>query len=95
MVMLLDKTSNLSDEERINRAFRIDENSEKDATQLEENWKLFNAYVLAGIEMMYENISIHATNMDELCLNAHKMMEDFQDELTGKSPEETLNALMM
>lgn len=93
MVMLLDKTRNLSADEKINRAFRFDENAPKKDPKIEEGMSLFNAYVLAGIEIMYENIALDATNTDELCINAHKMMEDFQDELTETSPDELLNRL--
>ena len=56
MVMLLDKTTELSTEERIDRAFRYDSQPEK-AEELQKNMELFHSYVRGGIEVMYEQFT--------------------------------------
>lgn len=50
IVMLLDNKENLSYQERLDRAFRYDNDEKK----LEQNMKIFNQYVLGGIEYLYE-----------------------------------------
>jgi hypothetical protein len=79
LVMLLDGVSKLTPEQRIDRTFRDDAN-EKDTGKLTKNLKLFNSYVYAGIEYMYERIADKATNTDEMCENAYEMMKDFQED---------------
>lgn len=80
LVMLLDKSTELTDEERIDRAFR-DESDESHPEKLEKNMKLFRGYVLAGIEYMYAKIARDYTSLEDMCNAAYNMMKDFQDTL--------------
>ena len=52
IIMLSEKSSDLSADERVERAFRDDENPEKMSTNME----LFHDYMRGGIEWLYENI---------------------------------------
>ena len=56
MVMLLDKTIELSPEERVDRAFRYDTLPEK-VEEFRKNLELFHDYVRGGIEVMYEQFT--------------------------------------
>lgn len=49
IIMLLDNADNLSEKERIARAFRNDE----DEIKFRENMQLFHSYVLGGVEIIY------------------------------------------
>ncbi len=57
LVMLAEKNDNLSSDDKINRAFREDENPEKLAANLE----LFYSYMRGGIEWLYEQFTDGAT----------------------------------
>lgn len=61
IVMLLDDKDNLSYEERLDRAFRDDQDQKK----LEKNMKIFNQYVLGGIEYLYDYFSNDYTKPTE------------------------------
>ena len=50
VIMLCDKSQGLSEKERIDRAFKRD----TDKKAIEENMRLFNSYVLGGLEFIYE-----------------------------------------
>lgn len=53
IVMLVDNTTGLNADEKINRAFKNPDTP--------ENMKLFNAYVRGGIEWLYEQFTTGAT----------------------------------
>ena len=55
-LMLLDKTTDLTPEERVDRAFRYDTLPEK-AEEFRQNMELFHDYVRGGIEAMYEQFT--------------------------------------
>lgn len=57
LVMMIDKTKNLSNDEKIFRAFQDDNN--------EEHMKLFNSYVRGGIEWLYDEFTMGSTTKDE------------------------------
>lgn len=81
LVMLLDETSNLDVQERINRAFR-DDADDAAPGKLVANMELFNSYVRGGIEEMYEQfIDGHGVTADEYLDRAMDVMETFKDEL--------------
>jgi hypothetical protein len=90
LVMLSEKSTNLTDDERLERAFKEDENISK----LEANLDLFHQYMRGGIEWLYEHVTEGAT-MQEDYLNKVKEIislyaEDFeisQKDLHGVSME--------
>lgn len=61
MVLLLDETSKLTMEQKINRAFR-GPNSEE---EFQVNVELFNAYVRGGIEILHEMLVQRALGIED------------------------------
>ena len=64
LVMLLDKTTELTTEERIDRAFRYDTQPDKDEA-LRQSMDLFHDYVRGGIEVMYEQFTDGCQTQDD------------------------------
>jgi len=60
-VLLLDETSGLTKEQRIDRAFREPTNKE----EFDANMELFNLYVRGGIEVLHELLVQRALSMDD------------------------------
>ncbi len=89
LVMLLDRSGGLTAEQRIDRAFR-DEGDTAHPEKMEANMKLFNEYVLAGIEIMYDRIAKHSNSTEDMCDAAYEMMKDFQEANENTTPEEFL-----
>lgn len=89
LVMLLDRSTGLTVEQRIDRAFR-DEGDDAHPEKMEANMKLFTGYVLSGIEIMYEKMAKNYTTLDDMCDAAYTMMRDFQETTEKISPEEYL-----
>ena len=94
LAMLLDETSGLDTQERIDRAFR-DDADDASPDKLVANMELFNSYVRGGIEEMYEQfIDGHGTTADEYLDRAMDVMETFKDELDGVDFSDKLESLM-
>ncbi|MEG0913796.1 MAG: hypothetical protein RSG53_09350, partial [Oscillospiraceae bacterium] len=64
MVMLLDRTTELTPEERVDRAFRYDTQPEK-VEEFRQNMELFHDYVRGGIEVMYEQFTDGCQTQDD------------------------------
>lgn len=64
LIMLLDQSVAISAEEKIDRAFRYD--TLEDKSQYMENMKLFDSYVLGGIDVMYDLLVEGKTNQREI-----------------------------
>jgi hypothetical protein len=62
MILLLDDSDGLSLEDRVNRAFRGASNSQ----EYDANWRLFNQYVLGGVEVLYEKLVVGTSHLDSL-----------------------------
>ncbi len=85
-VVLADTTKSWTPEERANICFRyrdkLDENavppvSQEEVTTMKEALALFNAYVLGGIEILYDSFSSSASvNLDETVDYAYKAIFD-------------------
>jgi len=93
LVMLLEQTTNATPDERIDRAFRHDAD-EKTKDKLEENMNLFHAYVLGGIEILYEKYTDSCTTEDDYLERIYTLMCDFQEEIQGISYDEKLKELI-
>jgi hypothetical protein len=61
LVLLSEKSTELSDDERIERAFKADENPEI----CEANLDLFHQYMRGGVEWLYERITEGATTQED------------------------------
>ena len=62
MVLLLDESDKLSNEEKVNRAFRGPKSEEEFA----HNVELFNSYVRGGIEFLYEELKLRVLDLDDM-----------------------------
>lgn len=61
LVLMLDKSRGLSEEERIRSAFRIPETKEEH----DANMELFNSYARGGIEFLYQQLVIRTPEDDD------------------------------
>ena len=84
MVMLLDKTTDLSSEERIDRAFRYDSLPEK-ADAFLQNMELFHDYVRGGIEVMFEQFTDGCQSPYDYLSKTYEVLTTFKNELEGIS----------
>lgn len=91
--MLLDKTTEMSSEERINRAFRYDTQPEM-IEQFRQNMELFHDYVRGGIEVMFERFTDGCQTQDDYLNKTYEIMTTFKSELEGVSYEEELARLL-
>ena len=93
LVMLLEKTTNATPDERVDRAFRHDaDETMKD--KLDENMNLFHSYVLGGIEVLYEKFTDGCTTEEDYTERIYTLMRDFQEEIQGISYEDKLKELI-
>lgn len=90
MVMLLDKTTELTSEERIDRAFRYDSQPEK-AEEFRQNMELFHDYIRGGIEVMYEQFTDGCQTQDDYLSKTYEVMSTFKKEIEGISYAEELS----
>ncbi|WP_129688295.1 hypothetical protein [Gottfriedia acidiceleris] len=82
LIMLLDETPGKTVEDRINRAFRDDsKGKENEAHQM--NIKLFNSYVLGGIEVLYEKFTEDCTTKEDYITRVYEVVENFNEEIQG------------
>jgi hypothetical protein len=72
MAMLVDNSTRLSSDEKIDRAFKNPDTS--------ENMDLFNSYVRGGIEWLYEQFSEGSATKDEYLAKIYDITESFNNE---------------
>ena len=72
IVMLVDNTTGLNPDEKINRAFKNPDTP--------ENLKLFNSYVRGGIDWLYEQFTTSATTRDEYIAKIYEIVDNFKEE---------------
>ncbi len=72
IVMLVDNSTGLNPDEKINRAFKNPDTP--------ENLKLFNSYVRGGIEWLYEQFTTGATTRDEYIAKIYEIVDSFKEE---------------
>lgn len=72
-IMLLEDKENIDIETRIDKAFRYDRNPEKRA----DGDKVFEQYVLGGIEILYEKLMEGTNETDEYLKNIYEFVKDF------------------
>lgn len=92
LILLLDNQKELDLDSRINRAFKDDslENQENHIA----NFKVFNSYVLGGIEILYENILADGAIDRDFIKNAYRFMKEENMTHSSKSPDELLDSLL-
>lgn len=93
LVMLLDTTTELSSENRVNRAFR-DDAQQNQQEKMVANMELFHSYVLGGIEVMYEKFSDSCYTPEDYLNKIYEIMKEFKDELDGASYQDKIQQLL-
>lgn len=85
IVMLSDKSVELTADMRVDRAFRDDEDSNKFTANLD----LFHQYMRGGVEWLYEQITEGATTQDDYLLRIVEMVKRYSEDfnLSGSTPE--------
>ncbi|KJR47500.1 hypothetical protein UF75_2078 [Desulfosporosinus sp. I2] len=86
MIMLLDETSNLTLEQRTDRAFREDTNEQA----MIKNMDLFNSYVRGGIEYLYEKFSEDCVTEDDYLNKVYEFVNRFKFDVQGESYEDLI-----
>lgn len=89
LIILLDTSKELTIEEKIYRAFRIDEEAsnlrKKDKQILLENRQLFESYLLGGIEYLYKELYGDGTyDRDKLMNRLYEFIKEFHEDLQIK-----------
>lgn len=90
LVSLLDEEGNPSVQERIDRAFRINDST---PNELVENVNRFNGFVRGGIEILYERFSQCITEFD-FVTTMLQITREYQRNAIGQSYEELLSQLL-
>lgn len=93
LVMLLDESTCISAEERIDRVFRHDADP-KQVEHLEKNMDLFHSYVRGGIEILYGKIVEGCITEEDYIARLYEMMKSFSEEIEGFPYEERLARLV-
>ena len=75
LIMLLHDKDNLSIEQRLDNAFRYN----SDAEERKECNKLFEEYVLGGIEILEEKLLKDATSVDDYINNIYNFIIEYND----------------
>ena len=76
LILLCDESEKLSDEERINRAFREDDNIEA----VQKGMALYNAYFFGGLEILYDEFINNCTTDDDYIRKMYDFVNNFDEE---------------
>ena len=91
LIMLLHDKERVSIEDRLDRAFRF----AKGTPEREEYNKIYEQYVLGGIEILEEKLLRDAVSVDDYINNIYNFISDYNDRYNKTiSEEEILNLCM-
>ncbi len=76
LITLVDDSEGLSDEEKINRAFREDSNEES----VKKGMELYTAYFFGGLEVLYETFVLGCITEDDYIRKMFDFVSEFKDE---------------
>jgi len=93
VVMLLDRSDGITEEQIIDRAFR-DDAAGADSEKLKDNLELFYSYVLGGIEVLFETLTDSCTIELDFIDKAYDKMKSFREELQGIPYEDRISELI-
>ncbi len=93
LAMLLDQSTDLTNEQIVDRAFRDDANGSENE-KVKANLELFYSYVLGGIEVLFEVLTDGCTVEIDYIDKAFDKMKSFREELQGVSLEQKLANLI-
>lgn len=91
LIMLLHNKDKIAIEQRLNRAFRYT----KDSPEIEECYKIYEQYILGGIEVLDEKLLVDATNVDDYINNIYNFINDYNDRYNKTISEEDILKLCM
>lgn len=91
LIVLLEDRNDEELEERCNRAFRYDKNMDK----RQYGDKIFNEYVLGGIEFLYEKLIGESTSTDELIENVYTLVDSFNEDFKESFSFDEIEKLSM
>ena len=92
LIMLLDEKGNLSIEDKVDRAFRAD--SRKDENFQVNNLRLFNSYVLGGIEVLFEKLTEGCTTQEDYINKMYEFVSNMKEEMEGIEYDEKLKDVL-
>ena len=91
LIMLLHNKDEIAIEQRLNRAFRYT----KDSPEIEECYKIYEQYILGGIEVLDEKLLVDATNVDDYINNIYNFINYYNDRYNKTISDEELLKLCM
>ena len=91
LIMLIHEKDKIEIEQRLNRAFRYT----KDSPEIEECYKIYEQYILGGIEVLDEKLLVDATNVDDYINNIYNFINDYNDRYNKTISDEELLKLCM
>lgn len=86
LLMILDDSDDLSEEEKIDRVFR----DSGDEEILRKNMELYNSYVLGGLEYLHEKVYKEGLKREEYINRLADFIEDFNDDLESRVSNEDI-----
>jgi hypothetical protein len=87
IIMLSHRIPELNVRQRADKAFRED----GDPSALNENVKVFNAYVRGCIEYLYEQFTDNCNTKDDVLNKVHLFVERFRSDLESRLDDEILS----
>lgn len=76
LIILVDDTLGLSDEEKINMAFREDNNDES----VKKGMDLFMSYFYGGLDVLYETFVLNCITEDDYIMKMFDFVTEFKEE---------------
>lgn len=76
LIILMDDSEGLSEEEKINRAFRDDDKEES----VKKGMDLYTAYFLGGLEVLYETFVQNCVTDDDFIIKMFEFVSGFKKE---------------
>ena len=92
LIILNDESENLSQEERINRAFRYDEENNPD--DIKRGMETYTAYFLGGLEILYEEFVEKCITEDDYITRMYEFIYEFKSEQNITDDEIDINSLV-
>ena len=93
LVLLLDRTVKLSQNERIDRAFRYDSQSKNDE-RFRENIRIFNDYVRGGLSIMFEKFYQGGITQDDYINKSFSALDSLKKKIDNVPLDERLAELL-
>lgn len=92
LIMILDDSQELTLEDKINRAFRDDSNSDV-SDRHKQNLELFKLYALGGISILHDKIIGEGINSEDFMKKAYEFMKSRSEVIIEGSADDMINNL--